>query len=140
MIKKLSFFESLRFNLLYSLPSFLQGLFTRNRFWVSVFTRFQIDRSAVKFMSRLRTKYDTEFFRASVGGADTVVVLDHAAIKYVLANSPFIYGDGQSKHKGMSHFQPNAVTISRGDQWKDRRRFNEAVLNTGHAVHENAGQ
>jgi cytochrome P450 len=32
----------------------------------------------------------------------------------------------------MTHFQPGAVTISRGDEWKERRRFNEAVLYTGH--------
>ena len=30
---------------------------------------------------------------------------------------------------------PGAVTISRDDEWKDRRRFNEAVLETGHSNH-----
>ena len=39
----------------------------------------------------------------------------------------------------MSHFQPNALTISRGEEWQDRRHFNETVLNTGHPVHEHAG-
>jgi hypothetical protein len=39
------------------------------------------------------------------------------------------------KHRGMTHFMPGAVTISRDDDWKDRRRFNEGVLETGHAVH-----
>jgi cytochrome P450 len=38
----------------------------------------------------------------------------------------------------MSHFQPNAVTISRGEEWKDRRRFNEAVLDSGHELHQYA--
>src|ERR1700749_2051413 len=28
----------------------------------------------------------------------------------------------------MSHFQPDSLTISTGDKWRDRRRFNEAVL------------
>jgi cytochrome P450 len=31
----------------------------------------------------------------------------------------------------MEHFQPNALTISRGPDWTNRRRFNEAVLSAG---------
>jgi cytochrome P450 len=38
----------------------------------------------------------------------------------------------------MRLFQPNAVTISRGDDWRDRRRFNEAVLEAGRPVHDYA--
>ena len=31
----------------------------------------------------------------------------------------------------MEHFQPDALTISRNPEWADRRRFTEAVLDTG---------
>ena len=37
--------------------------------------------------------------------------------------------------EGMAAFQPDALTISRGHPWEDRRRFAEAVLDTGHPVH-----
>ena len=34
-IPSASFFESLRYNLVQTLPAYTQGLFTRRRFWVS---------------------------------------------------------------------------------------------------------
>ncbi len=135
MIRTLSFFDTLIFNTLYSIPSYLQGLFTRNRFWVGFWTTVQIDRLAVRFISRLRTRYDAGYFFTSVGGSPALIVLDHDGIHHVLNRSPALYGDAASKHRGMSHFQPGAVTISRGDEWKERRHFNEAVLQTGHAIH-----
>jgi cytochrome P450 len=135
MIRTLSFFDSLIFNALYSIPSYLQGLFTRSRFWVGFWARVQVDRLAVRFVSRLRIRYDGRYFFTRVGGSTALLVLDHDGIQHVLSRSPGLYGDAASKHRGMSHFQPEAVTISRGDEWKERRRFNEAVLHTGHADH-----
>jgi cytochrome P450 len=35
----------------------------------------------------------------------------------------------------MSHFQPDALTLSRGPEWRDRRPFNEAVLAAHERVH-----
>ncbi len=140
MIQKFSFFETLGFNLLYSIPNYLQGLFTRNRFWVGFWTRLQIDRLGVRFVTRLRRRYSAKYFFTRVSGSTALLVLDHAGIHHVLARSPDLYGDALSKHRGMSHFQPGAVTISRGDDWKARRRFNEAVLNTGHSSHPYGGK
>jgi len=40
-----------------------------------------------------------------------------------------------AKRKGMSAFQPTALTLSRGDLWADRRSFAEAVLDTGRPIH-----
>jgi cytochrome P450 len=140
MIQTLSFFDNLIFNALYSIPSYLQGLFTRSRFWVGLLARVQIDRLAVRFVSRLRVRYGAKYFFARVGGSPALLVLDHSGIQHVLARSPFLYGDAVSKHRGMSHFQPGAVTISRGEEWEDRRRFNEAVLHTGQADHPLGGR
>ncbi|HKH13815.1 MAG TPA: cytochrome P450, partial [Solirubrobacterales bacterium] len=39
------------------------------------------------------------------------------------------------KRKGMVAFQPDALTISRGDEWRNRREFTEAVLETGAPMH-----
>ena len=36
--------------------------------------------------------------------------------------------DPPAKRKGMVAFQPDALTISRGELWSSRRRFTEAVL------------
>ena len=136
MIQTLSFFDTLAFNLLYSIPNYLQGLFTRNRFWVGFWTRLQIDRLAIRFVSGLRKRYNANYFFTRVSGSTALLVLDRDGIHHVLARSPILYGDAASKHRGMSHFQPGAVTISRGEEWKDRRRFNEGVLETGHSSHQ----
>lgn len=140
MIPKLSFFDGLIFNALYSIPSYLQGLFTRSRFWVSLLSRLQTDRIAVGFVAGLRRRYRSQYFFTTIGGAPGLIVLDHAGIGHILSSSPTKYADAQSKRQGMSHFQPGAVTISRGEEWKDRRRFNEEVLSSGHANHPNAEQ
>jgi cytochrome P450 len=54
----------------------------------------------------------------------------------VLDRSADLYAsDAGAKAKGMSHFQPEALTLSRGEDWRDRRAFNEHVLATSERVH-----
>jgi cytochrome P450 len=67
----------------------------------------------------------------SLVGAPTVLVVDPYGIQRVLEHSPTVYADPPTKHKGMAHFQPDAVTISRPPLWELRRRFNVEVLATG---------
>jgi cytochrome P450 len=137
--KKLSLFETAQVAALILLPSYTQGLFTKRRFWVALWSRLNIDRFAIRLVSRLRSRHGKRF-STRIGSTTTVILLDHEEIKEVLANSPNAYVDAESKHVGMSHFQPGALTISRGEEWKDRRRYNEAVLNTGRGVHEYANR
>lgn len=42
------------------------------------------------------------------------------------------YSVGKLKQSGMAFLAPRALTISNGDDWTRRRRFNEQVLDTGH--------
>lgn len=61
--------------------------------------------------------------RADGGG------LGGRAIREVLGRSADVYAsDAGAKAKGMSHFQPQALTLSRGEEWRDRRNFAESVL------------
>ncbi len=127
-IPSASFLESLRYNLVQTLPAYTQGLFTRNRFWVSFWTRLDSDARAVRLLSRLRGKHGPRFY-VGVGGSRMLLVLDREGAEHVLKNSPEVYAsDPGAKRRGMSHFQPGAVTILTGDKWRDRRRFNDAVL------------
>ena len=60
---------------------------------------------------------------------EALLLLDPADIERVLDGSPAPYAsDPPAKRDGMVAFQPDAVTISRGALWRNRRRFNEAVL------------
>src|SRR5262249_24800780 len=49
-------------------------------------------------------------------------------IRHVLKNSPYIYGPEETKLKGMTCFQPHALTISTGQDWDDRRNFHRDVV------------
>jgi cytochrome P450 len=116
----------------------LQGAFTRSRFWVGFWTRCHRDPAAVKFVSGLRARYGRDLLYLRLPTSRALLVLDRDGVGHVLERSPTVYAEGKLKRDGMRVFQPNAVTISRGDDWRERRRFNEAVLDFGCPVHQYA--
>jgi cytochrome P450 len=131
--------DDLAFNLLHVIPAALQGTFIRRPFWVRVFSRLHPDPSAVRFIGTLRRKHDSDYLYVSLLGKKSLLVLDVDGIRHVLDHSPHVYADPRAKHLGMGHFQPDALTISRGEEWQERRRFNEEVLAYRQALHPMAG-
>lgn len=131
---------SLGLTLVHTLPVYLEGLFTRSRFWVTVNAALRVHGLTVPWVSWLRKRYRSPYLYLRVLRNKTLLVLDQEGIQRILDHSPAIYADPEPKRRGMSRFQPGAVTISRGDTWVDRRRFNSGVLATGDAVHPLAGQ
>jgi cytochrome P450 len=70
-----------------------------------------------------------------------LLVLSPEDIRRVLDGSPDPFAsDPDAKRKGMSQFQPDALTISRGRLWENRRRFAEAVLDSGEEEHHLASR
>lgn len=126
-IPRASLGENLRFNALVILPMVLQGLYRRSRFWSGLVSRWHPDPLALRFCRRLRARHG-DYIQLRLLTRPCVLVLDPAGIRRVLDNSPALYAEPASKRRGMGHFQPGAVTISRGAAWAERRRFNEAVL------------
>ena len=120
-LENASVLESLKFSLLHFLPYLLRGVFTKNRFWTFVFDALDSDAHVVKFCQELRSKYRSNLIYIRMIGGKSLLVFSESGISRVLNNSPTIYGDAELKAKGMSHFQPNALTISEGEEWKDRR-------------------
>lgn len=120
--------DSLRYTFGHVVPYFMQGIFTRNKFWFSFWNKVHRDPLSVKFCKRLRLKYRSSYIYVRMLRGKSLLVLDRDGIQRILDNSPVVYADAPLKRRGMSHFQPSAVTISRGDEWRDRRRFNDAVL------------
>lgn len=137
-IPSASLVDNLVYNLVHVIPSYLRGLFTPNRFWFTFWATIHPDPASVKFITRLRKKYRSNYCYLRMLTTKSLVVLDPDGIRHVLDHSPDIYADAKPKRKGMSHFQPDSVTISRGDLWRERRRFNESVLETGHGLHRYA--
>ena len=126
-----SLVDSARFLLGHFIPTYLEGTFLRNRFWTRVFDLFKRHPTAVRLYRRMREKYRTGLLYVRLGRSRVLLVNNDDAMDRVLANSPLIYADPPAKRKGMSHFQPGAVTIARGESWVERRALNEAVLATG---------
>ena len=137
-IPTVSLTDSLIYNLVHVIPTYLRGMFTPNRFWFTFWTAVHPDPASVKFLTRLRKKYRNNYFYLYMLTTKSLVVLDPDGIKHVLDRSPETYADAKLKRTGMSHFQPDSVTISRGEEWRERRLFNESVLETGRGLHRYA--
>jgi cytochrome P450 len=115
-------------------PSIVRGLFVPRPGAMKLLTRLNADNRAVEALSKLRDKHGGEGVRLLRGRI--VVVWGRGAIREVLDQSADVYAsDAGAKAKGMSHFQPDALTLSRGEEWRDRRAFNESVLATSERLH-----
>lgn len=122
-----SFGDSLRFVATGLLPALARGLFAPRPRAMRWLTRLNTDRRAIKALTSIRAKHGGEGVRLLRG--KLTVLWGERAIREVLDNSATKYAsDAGAKKKGMDHFQPGALTLSRGDDWRDRRRFNDAVL------------
>jgi len=125
---KVGLADNLRFNLGYVLPNILQGAFLRRPGWVRIVSSLRRGFLSAGLGPRFKAKYGREGVCARFLVKPSMILFDQDAIQHVLQNSPSIYGAPAAKQRGMSHFQPGAVTISHGHEWEERRRFNEAVL------------
>lgn len=132
-----TFFESLCFNRWQIVPKLREGLFLRRPRRAARNTRRNFDGRVVGFCHRLQEKYQSDGLFIRVFTQKALLLFDRACIQHVLDHSPDPYGPPGIKKKGMGKFQPHAVTISEGDAWRERRRFNEAVLDSG-ALHRHA--
>jgi cytochrome P450 len=121
------------------LPALVRGLFAPRRSAMKLLTSIDADRRAVGLLSAVRRKHGGEGVRLL--GGRLVVLWGPTAIREVLDKSADVYAsDAGAKAKGMAHFQPDALTLSRGEDWRDRRAFNEAVLATRERTHPFAGR
>ena len=128
--------ESVQFNQLVVVPNAVQGLFRRRRTPVAVATRTGVDGHAVRFVSGLRRSHAPGPVWVRVIKDRALLMLEVEDVRRVLEGSPEQFAsDPPAKRRGMGHFQPDALTLSRGELWADRRRFTEAVVDTGRPAH-----
>lgn len=121
--------ENARFNALVIVPNAVQGIFRRRRAPVAVATKAGVDGQAVGLLRGMARSSDGRPVWVRVIKDQALLLLDPADIERVLEGSPEPYAsDPPAKRAGMVAFQPDAATISRGDLWRNRRRFTDAVL------------
>lgn len=134
--KRASIVEGVRFTAQVAVPNVVQGLFKRREAIVSAADKLPVDGVGYKLVEGLARKYGPDPFWVRVATDDTLLLTHPDDIEIVLGGSPAPFApDPDAKRKGMSAFQPNALSISRGDLWRDRRTFAEAVLQTGSPLH-----
>lgn len=134
--KHASIVEGVRFTAQVGVPNVVQGLFRKREAVVSVMDKLPADHLAYRLVEGLARKYGPDPFWIRVGAEETLLVTHPDDLRVVLGGSPSPFAsDPETKRKGMSAFQPDALTISRGDLWADRRAFAEAVLDTGRPTH-----
>jgi cytochrome P450 len=115
-------------------PAITRGLFKPRKGAMKRLTALDADRRTVDTLAAIKRKHPGQ--GARLLGGRMVVLWGAEAIREVLDQSADVYAaDAGAKQKGMCHFQPDALTISRGDEWRDRRAFTESVLATGERVH-----
>ena len=131
--------ESVKFVAAGVLPALVRGLFSPRKGAMKLLTRIDADAKTTAVLRSIREKHGGEGVRLL--GGRIVTLWGPTAISEVLEKSADVYHSGSgAKAKGMSHFQPDALTLSHGDEWKDRRRFNESVLATRDPLHPDAAR
>jgi cytochrome P450 len=131
-----SLVENARFNALVVVPNVVQGIFRRRRAAVGAATRANVDGRAVKLLSGMHRSHGGGPVWVHTGRDPALLLLAPADVHRALEGSPAPFAsDPPAKRDGMVGFQPDAVTISRGETWRNRRAFNEAVLDYRHPVH-----
>jgi hypothetical protein len=124
-----SLLEGVRFTAQVAVPNVIQGLFRRRRTAAAIASRTGADGLAIGFMSALKRSHGEGPLWIRVAKDQALLLLGREPTRRVLEGSPDPFAaDPEPKKSAMSHFQPDALTISRGDAWADRRRFTDSVL------------
>jgi cytochrome P450 len=132
-----SLVENARFNALVIVPNAVQGIFRRRRAAVAAATKANVDGRAVGLMRGMSRGHQGGPIWVRVVRDPALLLLTPADVHRALEDSPDPFAsDPPAKRDGMVVFQPDAVTISRGELWRKRRAFNEAVLDYERPVHE----
>ncbi|MBB4689165.1 cytochrome P450 [Amycolatopsis jiangsuensis] len=122
------------------LPTLAGGVIKRRPAVMQLAQRLQLDRPSVRVVTQLRDKYDGRPLRLRVPGRSVALALSADDVGTVLAGAPIPFSPSTvEKRAALGHFQPHGVLVSPPEQREQRRRFNEEVLEPGHALHELAG-
>jgi len=121
-------------------PVIAQGVVIRYPAMTARAERHGWDARAVRTLDDLRRRYGDGPLVLRLPGRRLALVLTAEDAGRMLAGTPDPFAAATSeKQAALRHFQPDGVLISTGAVRRDRRAFNEAVLDTGQAMHRLAG-
>lgn len=131
-----SVLEGIRFTAQIGLPNVVQGLFNKRELPTKVASGVGADYLGYKLVEGLVNSYGPGPFFVRLAKDEVLLVHHPDDLEFVLGGSPDPFApDPEPKRKGMSAFQPDALTLSRGEVWAQRRQFADAVLQVGKPLH-----
>jgi cytochrome P450 len=118
-------------------PNVAKGAIIRRPKVVAMAEWMDLDRRAVKRMQELRNRYGTGPLMLRLPVRNQAVILDPDHVRRVLDHSPDPFSTASSeKRAALSHFEPKGALITPpGPERRDRRRFNEQVLESDNPMH-----
>ncbi|WP_308259346.1 cytochrome P450 [Pseudonocardia sp. H11422] len=120
-------------------PLVAQGVIARRRRVVALAGKLGTDDRGVGLLQQLNETYGPGPLRLRIPGRSVAVPLVADDVRRVLDGAPEPFSPANREKRGaLRHFQPHGVLVSRGAARADRRRFNEAVLDTGRPLHRYA--
>ncbi|MFN8089772.1 MAG: cytochrome P450 [Mycobacterium sp.] len=131
-----SVLEGIRFTAQIGAPNVILGLFTKRELPSRVAATLGTDYLGYRLVEGMVRSYGPGPFYVRVARDEALLLHNPDDIKFVLNGSPDPFAsDLEPKRKGMAAFQPDALTISRGEIWADRRKFAEYVLDSTKPLH-----
>ena len=128
--------EGIRFTAQIGVPNIVLGLFSKRELPVKVASRLGTEHLGYQLVEDLVKRHGPGPFYVRVAKDEALLLTDPDDLKFVLGGSPDPFAsDPDPKVKGMAAFQPDALTISRGDLWAQRRQFADAVCQPGQSLH-----
>ncbi|MGY6501433.1 MAG: cytochrome P450 [Acidimicrobiales bacterium] len=132
----LSTLDAVRFVRDVGAPLIGRGVIIRRPRILRALDLLDADRRAVALMQDLSQRYGAGPVVVPIPGRPIVVVLDPADVHRVLDRTPEPFHPATSeKRAALGHFQPEGVLATRGPEREERRRYNEAILETENPVH-----
>ncbi|MBC3192291.1 cytochrome P450 [Pseudonocardia sp. C8] len=120
-------------------PIVAQGVIARRPLVVAAAGKAGTDDRSVRLLQELRDRYGDGPVRVPVPGRPAALVLDAGGVRRVLTEGPEPFAPASWEKRGaLRQFQPHGVLVSHGEARAERRRFTEAVLDTGSPLHAEA--
>ena len=135
-LPRASLADSLAVLLLAAGPLVAKGLIVRRPKMVALLAASGAEGRGVRLLARLRRKYGDGPLLLRLPLRDQAIVLAPRHLRRILDGTPRPFAaDSDEKRASLAHFQPEGVLISDGSERAERRRFNEAVLESACPVH-----
>jgi cytochrome P450 len=135
-LPRASLADTIRILLVAAAPLIAKGLIVRRPKVVHLLALSAAERRGVLLLARMRRKYGDGPLLLRIPFREQAVVFAPRHLRRVLAETPEPFAaDSSEKQAALAHFQPEGVLISHGAARTERRRFNEAVLESACPVH-----